>query len=245
MKLSVIIPAYNEEKRIKKTLERISNYLKQQEYEAEILVVNDGSTDNTAGVVREMKEGIKNLKLTDNEKNKGKGGVVKQGMLEGKGEYLLFTDADNSTDIRQVEKMWPEFEEGADVVIGTRDPRDHKEAKQAVPQPWWKRRVADVGNLIIQLFLLPGIWDTQCGFKAFRKEAAKNLFKLSKGYSWAFDTEIIALAKKLGYEVKIVPVYWVNDPDSRFNLKGYIRFFKEFFQIVWNFWSNKYNLKNE
>lgn len=242
MKLSVIIPAYNEGERIGKTLNKVGGYLEKQDYEAEIIVVNDGSKDNTADVVKSLEEEIKNLRLIDNKKNKGKGGVVKQGMLEAEGEFLLFMDADNSTSLEHVEKMWPKFEEEAQVVIGTRDKRDHPEAKQAVPQPKIKRLVADIGNLVIQLLLLPGIWDTQCGFKAFRREAAKKLFAKSKGYRWAFDIEIIKMAKKMGMKVELVPVYWVNDPDSRFKLKGYIRFFKEFFKIKWNFLTGKYDL---
>ncbi len=242
MKLSVIIPAYNEAKRIGKTLKSISSYLKKQEYESEIVVVNDGSTDKTTETVKKFQKEINNLRLIDNEKNKGKGGVVKQGMLAGEGDYLLFTDADNSTDIKHVEKMWPEFEKGADVVIGTRDSRDRKGAKQAVPQPAWKRMVADIGNLVIQLLLLPGIWDTQCGFKAFTRETGKKLFKKSKGFKWAFDIEILKLARKMDYEIALVPVYWINDPESRFKLKGYTRFFKEFFKIKWYFLKGKYEL---
>ncbi len=242
MKLSVIIPAYNEEKRIVKTLKDISSYLQKKDYEAEVIVVNDGSSDNTAGVVKEMKTELPGLRLIDNQKNKGKGGVVKQGVLEAQGEFVLFMDADNSTRIRHLEKMWPEFEKGADVVIGTRDSRDKKGAEQAVPQPLWKRLFGDMGNLIIQLMLLPGIWDTQCGFKAFTREAGQELFKRSKGFRWAFDIEILKLARKMDYKTVLVPVYWVNDPESTFKVKGYIRFFKEFFKIKWNFLTGKYEL---
>lgn len=242
MKLSVIIPAYNEGERIKETLETTARYLSSQDYRWEILVVNDGSTDNTTEVVKRVQGEIGSLRLLDNEENKGKGGVVKQGMLAGKGEYLLFMDADNSTTVDHVEKMWPKFEEGADVVVGTRDSRDHEGARQAVPQPKIKRLVADIGNLVIQALLLPGIWDTQCGFKAFRREPGRELFSRSKGFCWAFDVEILKMAKKMDYRVEIVPVYWLNDPDSKFKLKGYIRFFKEFFRIKWNFLTGAYDL---
>lgn len=167
MKLSVIIPAYNEEKRLPKTLREIDKYLSLQSYDSEIIIVNDGSKDRTAEVVREMMPEIKNLRLIDNKENHGKGYVVRQGMLEAKGDYRLFTDADNSTSIDHVEKMWPLLEKNYDVVIGTRDSRDDKEAKQAVPQPAWKRFLGDIGNIGIQVLVVWGIWDTQCGFKAF------------------------------------------------------------------------------
>ncbi len=242
MKLSIVIPAYNEEKRVVKTLKDISGYLEKQDYEAEVIVVNDGSSDSTVKVVTEMKKELPGLRLIDNKKNKGKGGVVKQGVLEAQGDFILFTDADNSTGIQHLEKMWPEFEKKAELVIGTRDSRDKKGAKQAVPQPVWKRLFGDIGNLVIQFLLLPGIWDTQCGFKAFTKQAGQKLFKKSKGFRWAFDIEILKLARKMGYKIALVPVYWVNDSESSFKLKGYVRFFKEFFKIKWNFLTGKYEL---
>ena len=243
MKLSVIIPAYNEEKRLPKTLREIDKYLKKQDYESEIIVFNDASKDRTAGVVKEMMAEIKNLRLIDKKENYGKGYGVRQSMLSARGDYRLFTDADNSTSIDHIEKMWPYFEKGYNVVIGTRDSRDIKEARQAVSQSLWKRLAGDIGNIAVQVLLIWGIWDTQCGFKAFTKEAAEDIFKRCKINRWAFDVEVLALARKLGYKIGIVPIYWINSPESKVKLKGYIQFFKEFLQIKWNFILGKYNLR--
>ena len=241
MHLSVIIPAYNEEKRLPRTLKDISEYLSQQDYDSEILVVSDGSTDKTVEVVKNLMPPIKNLKILDFEQNQGKGFAVRQGMLKAKGNYRLFTDADNSTSIDQVEKMWSYFEKGDDVVIGSRDSKDTKGARQAVPQPAWKRFLGNLGNIGVQVVALWGIWDTQCGFKAFTKKAAEDIFKRCKINRWAFDVEVLVLARKLGYKIGIIPVYWINSHDSRVKLKGYTQFFKELLQIKWNLIWHKYN----
>lgn len=241
MKLSVIVPAYNEEGRIVKTLREINKYLSLQSYDSEIIVVSDGSKDRTAEVVRGMMSEIRNLRIIDNKENHGKGYVVRQGILGAKGDYRLFTDADNSTSIDHVEKMWPLLEKNYDVVMGTRDSRDDKDAKQAVSQPVWKRLLGDIGNIGIQVLVVWGIWDTQCGFKAFSRKAAEDIFKRCKINRWAFDVEALALARKLGYKIGIVPIYWINSPESKVKLKGYIRFFKELLRIKWNLITKKYD----
>ncbi len=174
----------------------------------------------------------------------GKGYVVKEGMLEAKGQYRLFTDADNSTTIEHLEKMRPYFEQGYEIVIGTRDKRDNKEAKQAVSQPFIKRLIGDAGNLLIQLVAVPGIWDTQCGFKAFSAEAAEKIFPLLTIQAWGFDIEVLALARKFCFRVALVPINWINDPNSKVNLKGYLNTFLELFQIKWNLLTNKYKIKS-
>lgn len=242
MKLSIIIPAYNEEKRLPKTLKAMDEYLRPQTYEYEMIVVNDGSKDRTAEVVREMAPQIKGLHLIDNKINQGKGGSVIQGMLAAKGEVRLFTDADHSTSIDHLEKIWPKIDEGYEIVIGTRDARDAEDACQAVPQPLYKRLAGDVGNIVIQILfpVLWGIWDTQCGFKAFSQKATEDVFSKLKIKRWAFDVEALALAKKMNYKVAIIPTFWKNDPESTFKLKGYIRFFKEVMIIKWNFLTRKY-----
>ncbi len=237
--LSIIIPAYNEFKRLPLTLTDINKHLADVDFSYEILVVDDGSKDATEDVVRRFSHLIKNLRLIDNKQNHGKGWVVRQGMLEAKGEIRLFTDADNSTSIDQFNNMIPYLKEGYDVVIGS---RDIKGAKLVPPQPWHKRLAGDIGNLIIQILLLPGMWDSQCGFKAFTEEAAEKIFPLMKINRWAFDVEALALAKKLGYKIKEIPVVWVNDPESKVKLSGYINFFSEVLKIKWWFMTGKYKI---
>lgn len=244
--LSIIIPAYNEAERLPLTLVDMDKHLSKVEYSYEILVVNDGSKDNTAEIVRAMSKMIKNLKLIDNETNKGKGGAVRQGMLLAKGQIRLFTDADNSTSIDQFNNMLPYFSPGGaegvgiyDIVIGS---RAIKGAKLDPPQPLYKQLLGKMSNLIIQLTNVPGIWDTQCGFKAFTAEAAERVFYLSRITGWGFDIEVLALARALGYKIKEIPVHWINDPMSHVKLSGYLKTFLEDAKIRWWLSTGKYRL---
>lgn len=241
MHLSVIIPAYNEEKRILKTLFEIDKYLKTQNYEYEIIVVSDGSKDKTAEIVRNLQPQIANLKLIDNQENHGKGFVVKQGLIEAKGEYRLFTDADNSTSVDQVEKLLPYFKQGYDIVIGS---RDVKGAVLANPQPWHRRILGEVFNLFVRIIVgLWGIRDSQCGFKILTAKAANGILPKCRIEKWAFDPEILKIGKKLGYKIKETPVVWVNDPESKVKLKGMIRMGVDLLKIRWNLITNKYGNK--
>lgn len=239
--LSVIIPAYNEAKRLPLTLIDIDKHLKKVDFSYEILIVNDGSADETVEVVERFLHIMENLKLI-NQKNTGKGGAVKHGMLEAKGQIRLFMDADNSTAIDQFNKMIPYFsakdgKEGYGVVIGS---RDVKGAQLVPPQPWYKRLGGNVGNLIIQALLLPGIWDTQCGFKAFTAEATEKIFPLIKINRWGFDVEILSLAKKFGYKIKEIPVVWVNNPISKVKASAYLQVLWEVVKIRWWLTTGKY-----
>ncbi|OHA62330.1 MAG: hypothetical protein A2117_00530 [Candidatus Wildermuthbacteria bacterium GWA2_46_15] len=238
MKLSIIIPAYNEETRLPKTLREIDAYLKRQSYDSEIIVVNDGSKDQTAQACRGLTSVIPNLRLIDNKENHGKGWVVRQGMLQATGEYRLFTDADNSTTVDQVEKMWPEFERGYDVVIGS---RDVKGATMDPPQSLSRRLLGEVFNLIVQFMVgLWGIWDTQCGFKAMTKKSALEVLPRCQIDRFAFDPEILILAKKRGYKIKEVPVYWKNDARSTVKFKWMVKMLFEVLQIRLNIITKKY-----
>jgi len=260
-----------------RTLVDIDKRLSGVEYSYEILVVNDGSKDKTAEITRRLEGKIKNLKLIDNDVNKGKGGVVRQGMLLAKGKIRLFTDADNSTSIDQFNNMLPYFSarggypssvaeplaysavvadsatkagrrtgaaggsEGYDVVIGS---RAIKGSRLEPPQPIYRQIPGKIGNLIIQLLLLPGIWDTQCGFKAFTALAAEKVFTQSKIAGWGFDVEVLALAKKLGYRIKEMPVVWVNDPFSHLGASAYLKTLWETFKIRWWLSTGKYEILN-
>jgi dolichyl-phosphate beta-glucosyltransferase len=241
--LSVIVPAYNEEKRLPKTLREIDKYLSKQSYDYEIIVVSDGSKDRTVEVAKNLMSEIKNLRVLDFEENRGKGFGVRQGMLEAKGEYRLFTDADNSTSIDQVEKMWPEFEKGYDIVIGS---RDVKGAVLDPPQPLLRRFLGECFALLARI--IAGTWgilDTQCGFKGFRKEAVEDIFPRCKIDRFAFDPEILISAKKLGYRIKEIPVYWKNDPESKVKFKSMVKMGIDLLKIRWNLITRKYEWKSK
>lgn len=237
--LSVIIPAYNEEKRIEKTLLSIYQYLAKQNYDYEILVVNDGSNDRTSEVVSNLKEKIKNLILINNKENRGKGYVVKQGMLEAKGKLRLFMDADNSTTIDHLEKFYPYLKENGgdyDIVIAS---IGIKGAKVAYGEKFYKRIFGKLGNLWIQFWLLPGIWDTQRGFKLFSAKAGEDVFKRVEDPGWSFDVEALAIAKKLGYKIKEIPINWQNDPQSKVKLSAYPKFLIAVLKIRLKLWFKK------
>jgi dolichyl-phosphate beta-glucosyltransferase len=238
MHLSVIIPAYNEEKRLPKTLREINEYLKKQNFESEIIVVSDGSTDRTCEVVENLKSEIKNLKLICEKINRGKGYGVKIGMLQAKGKLRLFTDADNSTPIKEIEKFLPEFEKGTDVVIAS---REIKGAILDPPQSLFRRFVGEVFKYLRKIIV--GLWeieDSQCGFKCFRGELVDKIFQKCEIERFAFDAEILLIAKKMGFKIKEIPVYWRNDPKSKVKFKSMIKMLIDLFKIRWNLITKKY-----
>lgn len=238
--LSVIIPAYNEAKNISSTLLDIDKYLSKQKYSYEILVVSDGSPDNTAQVVKKTQELVKNLQIIDNKENHGKGYVVKQGMLLARGEYRLFMDADNSTTIDHLDKFWPEFEKGSDIVIGSIEVKGAKIEETAA---WYRRWLGRIAKYIIRF--VAGLWeihDTQRGFKLFTEKVVKEIFPKQTLMRWGFDFEILALAKKLGFKIKEVAVEWKNPP-GRVTLMSYFKTFWELLKIKYNFLTDKYKLE--
>jgi dolichyl-phosphate beta-glucosyltransferase len=242
--LSVIIPAYNEEKRLPKTLDDIYAYLKRQSYDSEIVVVDGGSTDKTPDIVKEKMLAMKNLYLLQVKNSGGKGGAVKEGILKAKGNFRIFTDADNSTSINQVEKMWPEFEKGYDVVIGS---RDVKGAVLDPPQPWLRNVILGEGFKLFRKLVI-GLWgleDTQCGFKGFSAIAAEKVFPLTKIRAFAFDPEVLLLAKKFGFKIKEIPIYWKNDPDSKVNIKGMLKMAVDMLKIKGYMIKNSYGKKGK
>ncbi len=246
--LSVIIPAYNEAKRLPATLVQIDAYLSRADYPYEIIVADDGSKDGTPEIVNRMAKVIRHLKLLRFPENRGKGAVVRDGMLAAEGKYRLFTDADNSTAIDHFEKMQPWFsdkggsapggEESYDVVIGSRAAQG---SKLDPPEPWYRQLPGKLGNLWIQLLLLPGLWDTQCGFKGFTAEAAEQIFRLTRVNGWGFDVEALAVAKKLHYKIKEIPVHWANDTASHVKASAYLQVLWETVKIRAWLWTGKYN----
>lgn len=208
--LSVVVPAYNEEKRLARSLPVILDYLSQKSYTWEIVLVDDGSGDETSRVARELCSGA-NLLLLRNEPNRGKGYSIRRGMLEASGTYRLFSDADLSTPIEELETFWKYVEDGYSVVIGSRALPD---SQLEVRQKASRELAGRVFNAAVQTLLLPGILDSQCGFKLFTAEAAEKVFGRQELHGFAFDVEILLLARKMGYRVKEAPVRWIDSPAS-------------------------------
>ena len=222
--LSVIVPAYNEEDVVEKSLRRMGEYLRAQNYTYEIVVIIDGATDRTPDIVRRLTGEIAGLRFIE-QQNIGKGGAVINGMRHTKGTIRLFTDTDNSTDIHYFEDMKPLFDAGSDIVISTRHPWDRKGATQKISQPWYRRILGAGGNLFIQIVAVWGIWDTQNGFKAFTNEAADRIFGQARIKGFGFDIEVIAMARQFGYKIGIIPIEWENDNRSSVGLSSYLKVF--------------------
>ncbi|MBC8145987.1 MAG: glycosyltransferase family 2 protein [bacterium] len=211
MDLSLIIPAYNEADRIGASLEKTLEWAAAQSFAVEVLVVDDGSRDNTVEVAsRYAGEGIRVLAQP---RNMGKGAAVRRGMLEAKGAYRIFTDADFSTPITEATRVLAELA-NCDVVIGSRA-IDSSFIKEH--QPWYRESMGKAFNLLVQLLAVPGIHDTQCGFKGFRARAAQELFSRTKIDGFGFDVEVLYLARRLSFGIKEIPVEWYNDPRSTLN----------------------------
>ena len=216
MYLSLVIPAYNEGDRIGPTLEKAFAYLRTQPYDSEVLVVDDGSKDNTVAVVRaklaELAQSPSSIvaDVIELVQNAGKGAAVQRGMLAAKGDIRIFTDADLSTPIGEIQKVLTTIEqEKFDVVIGSRALEGRKLVKKH--QPWYREFMGRIFNVFVQIFVLRGIKDTQCGFKGFRGAVADRLFGMQKVMGFSFDVEILYLARKEGFKVKEIAVEWYND----------------------------------
>jgi len=235
LELSVIIPAYNEEKRLPKTLAIVSRFLEGQDLSYEIIVVDDGSGDKTKEVTLAAK--IPNLRYVTYGHNRGKGFAVHFGVECARGNWILFTDADNSTPIEEFAKLWRSTDR-YEVIIGSRYRADsHVAVKQARARIILSR----LGNLLVQLLILPGLKDTQCGFKLFSHAAAKKIFARQTIWAWGFDMEILRIAKELGYQIKEVGVTWYNDEQTRLqSSRVFTRTLGELFRIRLNSWRGIY-----
>jgi len=213
--LSIIVPAYNEEHRLAPTLERLAAYLSTQPMRSEIVVVDDGSRDATCAVVEAAMARIPNLRLVRQTPNRGKGAAVRLGMLEARGQIRVMSDADGSMPPEQLPRLLaPILACRAEISIGSRYADG---ARSNVHQPWYRVVWSRLANRVIQRSLVPGVRDTQCGFKAFTAEAARALFGVSRIDGWAFDLEILALARRTGFAIAEVGVEWTDDRRSRVN----------------------------
>ncbi len=223
MYLSVIIPAYNEESRLGRTLESVGVYLGSKPWESEVIVVSDGSKDSTIKVAGSFADKIKNLTVIDESVNQGKGYAVRRGILAAKGDLRLFMDADNATPIVEVEKFLPYINNGYDVVIGSLGIFINQFNRRRF---FWRMVAGRLGNWFIQLLLLWGIYDTQRGFKLFTRVAAESVFPKVSIFGWGFDVEVLALVRKAGFKIKELPVLWTDAPGSKIGAKAYA-------QVLW------------
>lgn len=230
-----MIPAYNEERRLPKTLDDVLGYLGSQTYASEVIVVDDGSRDRTREIAGANGGGRIPLRVLEHpdRRNHGKGAAVRRGMLAARGQYRLFMDADNSTTVDHIERFWSFFDEGYDIVIGSRDVEG---AVVTVHQPWYKEVAGNMGNVLIRTLAVPGIYDTQAGFKVFTAKVVEDVFPRLTIDRWGFDVEILAVARFLGYRIKEAPITWINDPESKVQWTTY-------FEVLSEVWRVRRNLR--
>lgn len=243
--VSIVVPAYNEESRITSTLVSIVDHMEQKKIAYELLVVDDGSRDRTKLKVQGF---IDERNLSDHAclvalpKNQGKGAAVRAGVLRAVGKNILFTDADNSTPIHEVDRFLEHMDE-ADILIGSRYLKTSNVEKK---QPWYRILLSRAANFVIQAFLIDGIKDTQCGFKMLRYEAAKDIFSRMKVDGFGFDMELLALAEVLDYRVEELPVSWFDSPNSRVRpVRAALRTLGDLATIKMHIWTGKYGIKAE
>ena len=236
---SIIIPAYNESQRIIASLDKILAYATEQNWGAEIIVVNDGSRDNTAELVRDYAKTHPMVKLIENPGNRGKGYTVRNGMMQAHGDILLFTDADLSSPIEESRKLFAAIDKGADVTFGSRWLQAELQTER---QPLYRQVFGRIFNLLLRIILGLKYKDTQCGFKAFTRKAANQIFSRQMIDRWGFDPEILFLAEKYGYKVSEVPVEWAHDNRSKINpVTDGAKMFVEMLKVRWADATGKYD----
>ena len=237
--LSIVIPAYNEGARIEHALDRVLSCVAERNWNAEVLVVDDGSSDSTADIVRRWMQTHPNLHLIHNDGNRGKGFSVRNGILQSTGQVVLFTDADLSSPIEEAERLFAALDSGADVAIGS---RWLDKQRQTIHQPLYRRFFGRCFNWVTRKIMGLPYKDTQCGFKAFKREPAQVIFRLQTIERWGFDPEILFIARKLGYRIDEVPVTWGHDERSRISyLKDGMQMLKEMYQIRKNSLRGRYD----
>lgn len=238
LQYSIVIPAYNESSRLPATLDRILAHIRERGWNAEVLVVNDGSTDDTAAIVHSYAHRDPAFRLIENPGNRGKGFSVRNGMLHATGEVLLFSDADLSSPIEETDKLFAAIAAGNDLAIGSRWLRAELQTQR---QPLYRQLYGRIFNLALRLILRLRYRDTQCGLKAFTQRAAQAIFPLQHIERWGFDPEILYLARKFGFKVVEIPVRWAHSEGTRLHpLRDGIRMFFELLKIRWYALTGKY-----
>ncbi|QRN85020.1 glycosyltransferase family 2 protein [Clostridia bacterium] len=227
--MSIILPAYNEENRLGPTLTQIIAYLDGKDWQAEIIVVDDGSTDKTVDLVKGWVKKDARIRLVRNPENKGKGFSVRNGMLHAKGRYRLFSDSDLSTPIEELDKLLDNSIKGADVSIGS---RSIEGSDVQVAQAFYRVFMGRTFNLLVRLLFHTKMRDTQCGFKLFSKEAVEDIFPKAVINRFGFDVEVLFLAEQLGYTVQEVPIVWINSEETKVSaIRDSIDMFIDLFRI--------------
>ncbi len=237
-KYSIIIPAYNERARILATLESVVETVRAHQWSAEVIVVNDGSTDETAQLVRDFALAAPEVHLMENPRNCGKGYSVRSGLLHALGEIVMFTDADLSAPINEAERLFEAIANGADIAIGS---RWLATSRQTHRQPIYRQVFGRLFNALTRAVMRLPYADTQCGFKAFTRSAAQTIFQLQTIERWGFDPEILFIARKRGYRVAEVPVSWAHDARTRISyLRDGLQMLKELAIVRWNALMGRY-----
>ncbi len=240
---SIVIPAYNEGARIPATLNSVIACVRGNQWNAEIIVVNDGSSDNTAQVVREIAKSAPELRLIENPGNRGKGYSVRSGILQALGEIVMFTDADLSSPMEEADRLFAAIAAGADIAIGS---RWLESSRQTHRQPLYRQVFGRCFNAVTRAIMRLPFADTQCGFKAFTRHAAQTVFQLQTIERWGFDPEILFIALKRGFRVVEVPVSWAHDERTRMSyLRDGLVMLEELVRVRWNALTGHYNKKIE
>jgi dolichyl-phosphate beta-glucosyltransferase len=236
--VSIVVPAYNEAGRIAETVRKIDAFVRQSPLAFELIIVDDGSTDHTAEIVRSL--GTKGLRVIRNDENHGKGYTVRQGVLAASGKYVLFTDADLSAPIEELNKLLEiAIREGADVVIGSRNLDRRYIEKHQSPL---RELGGIVFNLMVRFFLGLRLHDTQCGFKLFQRERSRRVFEEQTTFGFGFDPELLFLAKRNGLKIQEAPVRWSHVEGSKVNfLRDGVRMFFDLVRIRWNAMAGRYS----
>jgi len=242
-KLTIVIPAFNEAKKIEDTVNEVTGYLNEKGHSYELIIVDDGSEDDTLDIIKRYKTLNSNgsIKILENNPNRGKGCAVRKGITEATGEYILFMDADNSTRIFELEKMLPCFEDGYDVIIGSRRLKNIPD-DIVISQPSYRHILGEIYIYISRLFFKISVRDYNCGFKIFKSDVAKKIFSKQRMDDWSFDLEILFLVEKYNFRIKELPVNWKHCKGSKVRpiLDG-IKSFVSLFKIKANDISGEYD----